>query len=126
MLSREELGRRIVAARELEGIKQLEMTKRGKQHGVGIHDLARVERGDMPINPPRLQALSKVLKVPEWWFTAPRKDLFKPARDDLSEVARRVQAIEARLELGEAATSEMLTRIASLEGRSTRGASEGS
>jgi transcriptional regulator with XRE-family HTH domain len=65
------LARRVEAARALRGISQKDLGLRLEAEGVGKHDAARVEREDPnapPMDPARRGALSRVLRLPEWWW----------------------------------------------------------
>jgi hypothetical protein len=85
LLPPEELARRLVAARHLRGIEQTEVGDYMQAEGYGKHDIAKMERCDPsapPLNRGRRLALSDLLRVPEWWFTADDDDLFPATTGD--------------------------------------------
>ena len=64
------LKQRIEAARALRGLTQVQLRERFEEDGLGKHDAARLERGEMELRRIHLDALMRHLKMPEWWFTA--------------------------------------------------------
>lgn len=70
MLDREEIKRRMEAARKLRGLSQAELGERFAADDLGKMDPQQIERGIMPLRGARLAAACKHLRVPERWFTA--------------------------------------------------------
>lgn len=70
-MTTEERQRRIVAARLLRGIDQDKLAALGHKEGLGKQELARLERGEFGDRFTAVQclALSRILGVPEGWFT---------------------------------------------------------
>jgi transcriptional regulator with XRE-family HTH domain len=84
-LAPEVLARRIEAGRALRGISQEDLGAKLKAEGIGKHDAARIERREddaPPMAPSRRAALSRVLQLPEWWWTATDDELTATLSDD--------------------------------------------
>lgn len=80
MLDPDELARRIVTARTLRAMSQRDVGLAMRDEGFGLHDIAKLERQDPkapPLNRVRREALSRVLRVPERWFTAEDAEIFE-------------------------------------------------
>lgn len=93
-LTPEETIRRIVSARKLRGISQIDIGKALEAEGdFGLHDIARVERGEMHLTPGRRHALADILSVPEWWFTRPAEELFAPSQGDLARIESKLDSL---------------------------------
>lgn len=109
-LTPEETVRRIVSARKLKGISQQEIGKALEAQGdFGLHDIARIERGEMHLTPGRRHALAEILEVPEWWFTRPVEELFVPG--DLARVEAKLDALASQT-LDPEATKARMERAA--------------
>lgn len=63
------LRRRLTSARELRGLDQRELGDLFEQDGLGKHDPARIERGDLEMQRVHKDAFCRHLEMPEWWFT---------------------------------------------------------
>lgn len=76
MLDNEERRRRIVAARTLRGVSQDDMDRLGHDEGLAKQELSRLERGEFgeKFSAVQRRTLSRVLRVPENWFTEPDAD----------------------------------------------------
>lgn len=71
---KDEIARRIRAARELRGLSQDGLGKLVAADGLGIHDVGRIERGEVTMTRVHRDALIRHLRVPERWFTAENVD----------------------------------------------------
>jgi transcriptional regulator with XRE-family HTH domain len=83
MLDKGEARRRIVAARELQGLKQAELGRRFKDDGLGQEDPARIERGEKPMQAVHRHAFARHLGVPEEWFLLPLDQLLAAITDGI-------------------------------------------
>jgi transcriptional regulator with XRE-family HTH domain len=93
-LTPEETVRRIVAARKLRGVSQTKVGEALEASGdFGLHDIARIERGEMHLTPGRRHALSDILSIPEWWFTRSADELFLPAQGDLARIESKLDGL---------------------------------
>lgn len=99
-------SRRIVAARSLRGLTQVQVGQKLEAEGVGKHDAARIEReeDDAPqLSPSRRAALSRVLGVPDWWWTLEDADFYErlagteDVREQLDRHEHLLREITARL-----------------------------
>lgn len=95
-LPTEELKRRIDAARTLRGLKQSELAALLEEDGLGKHDAGRLERGELDLRRVHLDALTRQLRMPEWWFTASEIHLTEVPPADLSQ---RLDEIGEQLEV---------------------------
>lgn len=96
-LPTEELKRRIDAARTLRGLKQKELAGLLEEDGLGKHDVGRLERGELDLRRVHLDALTRHLQMPEWWFTA--EEIHLPANIGAPNAAELLDAVDALAEL---------------------------
>lgn len=77
-LSREELSRRLKAARALRGIERREdlQDRLRDEYDLPHTAIAEVERGDRPLLRMEAKALADALNLPEGFFTEPEEILF--------------------------------------------------
>jgi transcriptional regulator with XRE-family HTH domain len=75
VLPQEELKRRIAALRKLRGMSQVELGALVEEEGWGKLDVGRIERGDVPMTPGRLDAIARHLGVAREWLTEPDLDV---------------------------------------------------
>lgn len=73
-LPREEIARRIKAARELRNISQIGLAALMEADGLNKHDLGQIEREKRTMQLVHQEALVRHLKVPERWFTSENVD----------------------------------------------------
>jgi hypothetical protein len=98
-LTPEELSRRIKSAIVLRGSSQAQVGERMEAAGFGYHDIALIERCD-PIRPKfgftpeRRYALSRILDVPQRWFSVPDGELFQYPTTELGAVLDRIERLE--------------------------------
>lgn len=97
MLNKNELKRRLDAARTLRGMTQAELAARLHEDGFGKQDLGRIERGDMPLQRMRRVIIAGHLGVPEAWFTDPDLDKLVGREPDSGEIRSLLDAISDRL-----------------------------
>ncbi len=97
MLAQDELRRRLVAARVLRGLSQEEISEAGATLGLGKHELARAERGNIKLTHSRLTSAAEILGLPAQWFTAATVDHLLGALDHDSLVDR-LEEMQATLE----------------------------
>jgi hypothetical protein len=114
---RPESARRIMAARILRGLERSELADLFAAQGFGWHDVAKLERGDpkMPLTPARRGKLAEILRVPEWWFTAPEEELWSRG-PGLAAVDEKVI---------QEAVREATTKIIRAQGQAPSGTQEG-
>lgn len=103
-VSSEEAAQRIRAAREIQGMTQAELGRRLEECGLGKTDAGRIERGQVKLLLIHRAALTKVLGVPDAWFTLDRDELL----DRLGSLVATEQVLEERL----AALESQITRLA--------------
>ena len=120
-LDPEEVAHRVVAARELRGLKQTDLHEPMEQAGFGKHDLAKIERCDekVRLTPGRRAALSQALDVPEWWFTTP--DPFGPPQEvgdveGIREALEELRAMRSLLATEAAKNAELRIELEQLAG----------
>ena len=115
-LGRDELKRRIEAARILRGISQERLDALFHADGLG-KSAGRLERGDkrLTLNRALLDGLVRHLRVPEAWFTSEDVDALVYRDGSPDTVPDRLSAIEEQLRLARAETAtraaEVLRRI---------------
>jgi hypothetical protein len=73
-LARDEIARRIKAARQLRGIKQAELGLLLAQDGLGQEDVGRIEREEMQMSRSQRDAITRHLRLPERWLTSESVD----------------------------------------------------
>lgn len=88
-LSKDEIRRRIVAARTLRGMEQTELASLMADDGLGKHDLGKIERGGMTMQATHRRSIAHHLRMSERWFMEDNIDglLSDPGDDpDLSDL----------------------------------------
>lgn len=114
-LSREELARRVKAAREALGLEQSELQKRVQEkERFGKTDIGRMERPNGKAPPPmsrmRAEALSRHTGFPPEWFTEPDlRKLFGSGPDE-----DRLARIEANLDARDEAAASLAKALSSV------------
>lgn len=114
-LSRQEVVRRLVAARELRGVHQDELGRLFRLDGLGSSNPREIERGNIPMRAKHIAAAARHLRVPEEWFTADDvTDLMLPpvpaAAPAPAEPVGRDLALERVAQVG-ARNQELLTTL---------------
>lgn len=74
MPSQDEIKRRLDSARQLRGVSQTDLAPFFVEIGLGKGDVGRIERGDLEIRRVHVDALTRYLRIPEWWLTAESAD----------------------------------------------------
>lgn len=69
-LPRDEIARRIKAARELRRMSQSALAGLMAQDGIGLHDLGQIERQTRQMQLVHQDAILRHLELPERWLTA--------------------------------------------------------
>lgn len=69
------IKKRIDAARTLRGWRQVDLQEHLHAYGLGKVEAGRLERGDITITQAHVDALCRVLRVPERWFTVEDHDI---------------------------------------------------
>jgi hypothetical protein len=91
MLSKDELKRRIEAARTLRGTTQAELQRLFEADGLDKYSAGRVERGELVMQRVHRDAFCRHLGVPERWFSEPDVDVLvglRPAERLTRDVLR--------------------------------------
>lgn len=93
VLTAEDIGIRIKAARLLRGISQEELARQMRDAGLPWRLAGSLERGEQPMKSAHRAALSRALGFPERWFTDPL-DAVCPDPPPADMVARLERIIE--------------------------------
>jgi transcriptional regulator with XRE-family HTH domain len=73
----DEVAARIKAARALRRIGQQQLAERLVEAGLPLRLAGQLERGEAPLSVAALLVLTRVLDMPERWFTEPLDDLLR-------------------------------------------------
>lgn len=111
-LAPDEVGRRIRAARELNGLDQTDLAALLVEQGLGKTDAGRLERGDLVMQSVHRSALARALSVPEGWFVLAQDELLGGIRRAFLSVGLPSQALNpATLQAVEALIDKRLSHI---------------
>lgn len=80
-----EIRRRSKAARELVGLKQVELERRLAQQGLGKGAGGRLERGSLDYQAVHIDALARATGLPRGFFTMGRSELLETLRGVLPD-----------------------------------------
>lgn len=133
---REELARRIKAARALRQISQVQLGRLAEADGLNRYDLAQIEQRTRTMLRVHREALVRHLRVPERWLTAEtvdeavgyedpeeQKTTLEAAANDLRELRDRLDTLDIKHEVHaafEEYASRLGARIGKLPPRSKR------
>lgn len=121
-LTREELVRRVVAARELRGLTQLELGQLVADEGLGKHDMPKLERGEngARFTGAHRRVLASVLRVPERWFTDDDDRLFAGLVIDPDRITALEDALAATQDRLGPQVERLESRVLELEAQAGR------
>jgi hypothetical protein len=113
---RTEIGRRISAAMALAGVNQGELGRLMEADGLGAHDPEQISQGRKEPQQVHLESMASHLGVPVEWFTAEDFGGWLASSPEFgaTEVAERLEAIQALVQIGIANLDEGLGTQAEL------------